>query len=84
MDERIAAGDRDPVGLAILPENGQVVLDTVERLVPLGTVFAIAAFAVQITGLGYFQPGNGVVGQVPGKPVVAIMVEREGHENFQR
>ena len=80
MDERIAAGNGDSVGLAVLPENGQVVLDGVERLVPFGTVFAIAALAVQITGLGDFEPGDGVVGQVPGKPVVAIMVERERHE----
>src|ERR1035438_9059367 len=84
MDERVATGDGDSVGLAILPENGQVVFDGVERLVALGTVFAIAALAVQITGLGDFEPGNGVVRQVPGEPIVSIVVERERHENFQQ
>src|ERR1017187_1898725 len=81
MDEGISSGKRDPIGLAVFPEDCQVSFDLVEGLVSLGVVFAVAPLTVQIAGLRDLEPGDGIVGQVPWEPVVPVVVEKERHEN---
>ena len=75
MDQRIPSGYGDDVELPELLEDVQVFLDLVERLVAFALVLPIAAVAGEIALGGRLEPGNRIVGEIPGKPVVVQVVQ---------
>ena len=76
VNERLAAGNGDAVGATHLFDLLQIADDVGQRLVAEGIVLAVAAFAVQVALGSRLKPGDGVVGQVPGHPVVQMRRQR--------
>jgi len=70
----IAAGDRDAVERPMAREDIEFLFDLREGFVPLVLIRPIAALAVEIAGLGRLEPGDGVVGEAPGKAVQGTMI----------
>jgi len=57
------------------------VFDLIERLVSLGVILAVTTLAIHIAGFGDLEPGDRIVRQVPGKPIILVMIEKERHKN---
>jgi hypothetical protein len=82
VDEGVPARDAHAVALSESSEYIELGADLLETLVPRVFDIPIAAFAAQVTLAGRLEPGNAVVGIIPGQTIVSERVKVRGHERI--
>ena len=76
INKGLATGDGDAVGAPQLLDGLQVLDDHVQGLMAERVVFAVTTLAVQVALGGGFEPGDGIVSQVPRKAIIRFRGQR--------
>jgi len=81
VNERVPARDAHAVAFPEHPESLELTADLIEALVPEALQIPVTAFAAQVALVGRLEPGDAVVGIIPGETVIPKMIQFRGHRN---